>query len=209
MFKRKTLSGPAKPAPIDKGRQKVYTDKSGNVYYTMEPLALLPVQRFHHAQMILEGWQAKMGPAQALANLTAASQLLTLPADATLDSLNSIIANVVKAKGTIDMMRDQLSMEVSAMALLEIAAAMYAWNDEPWVDTTANMMAQAQAKIEVWKNDAQAQDFFLRSAWKRSANLPNWSDSTTLPYLIRQIHHQTAIEQILSTLTPTLPNAPS
>jgi hypothetical protein len=194
MFKKKAKAQQA----IQKGVTPiVYTDKAGNKYWTYEPLALMPAQRFHDAQTILEGWQARLGPTTALKQLKEASRALEINVQSGPEVLNTIVSQHITAKTLIDAVIDQLNTEVSAVALLEIAAMMYLWNDEKPLDTYENMAATRLAKLEVWKHDHEARDFFLRMAWKRSEGFPNWSETTTLPYLVSQLKHQETMQSII------------
>lgn len=149
-----------------KGMEIAFVCNSGlDIYYKYLNEGELPLSRHLASETALREYELRM----TRSYLT--EQFGLMRADANSGELVTLFSRIDEIQKRMD---DAAPDEI----LLKISAAYFFERNEPqFYDAT-----RAKKKIEKWKKDPQALDFFLLQAWKRIADLEVTSDMLTQTY---------------------------
>lgn len=164
--------------------QKVYEDKLGN------------------------NWYEYINPLQISAKRAVAAEVATRFADMNLTKQNLLVLmEEMKKKANAGQIVDlfQLLAEIEFRlnfvgeeeTLRELACCYYLINDEAEDDFTEKYR---QIKLDVFKQDGGARDFFIQGAFRHTINYSNMSEVDILDYLRANVPNESQLNLILQTL---------
>lgn len=163
---------------------KVYTDKFGNDWYEYANPLQIPAKR---------AIAAEVATRFADMNLTKANFKILI--DEMKKKANE--GNIVEVFALLNEIEYRMNFIGEEETLLELACAYYVMGDEDETDMTD---FDREKKLEVFKKDKDAKNFFLEGAFRRTIKYSDMSETDILAYLNQNAPNEKQLNQILQEL---------
>lgn len=164
--------------------KEVYKDKFGNVWYEYVNPLQLPAKRTIAAEVATRF---------ADMNLTK-DNFLTLMAEM---KKKANEGNIVELFGILNEIEFRLNFIGEEQTLMELACCYYLIGDE---DETDFSDMYRDKKMEIFKLDSDAKDFFIQGAFKRTIKYSDMLETDILDYLVKNAPDAKKLNQLIQTL---------